>query len=485
MALIKCPECGKEISDKASACPNCGCPIGKESKNLNGGKEVYTGFQELNTNKVNQQNKKSNKGFEILCRVLLLLASIIEIINTSAWFEDATILMGIAGSVSILSYVTLCFALNNKKKLAGKAVLLQIIAKFLYLLGWISKTREITYILSVVIIYIFAMVVWYVIYENIQGKQLQIFQNFKIMYIILPLLEPILFSLIMKDIFIFLLFGIGAFATITVGCFYGWNLTYEVSDKTENRLSTKKKSGIAVSSIVFIIIVILSIRCRHEWKSATCTSPKICKLCGETKGNPLGHKKGEWSEWDIDYDKSVNVREMCCARCEEILETETEEVTTFVDNKYLTIYPDAFAGRFDSASGSINGYTFKSEVVLDDTKQFFDDENFLFYEINDESRPIGMYSFIKEDDKTVPYCEQYKEKCAVGINILIEETDDVGAVVYATMLAINPSLNSSDEEELYNGIIGNVGSQDGFTMNSLKYVLYKDGRYHYLLVRAV
>ncbi len=27
MALIKCPECGKEISDKATACPNCGCPI--------------------------------------------------------------------------------------------------------------------------------------------------------------------------------------------------------------------------------------------------------------------------------------------------------------------------------------------------------------------------------------------------------------------------------------------------------------------------
>jgi len=27
MALIKCPECGKEISDKAGSCPNCGCPI--------------------------------------------------------------------------------------------------------------------------------------------------------------------------------------------------------------------------------------------------------------------------------------------------------------------------------------------------------------------------------------------------------------------------------------------------------------------------
>lgn len=27
MALIKCPECGKEISDKAVSCPNCGNPI--------------------------------------------------------------------------------------------------------------------------------------------------------------------------------------------------------------------------------------------------------------------------------------------------------------------------------------------------------------------------------------------------------------------------------------------------------------------------
>lgn len=30
MALIKCPECGKEISDKAPACIHCGYPIGEE-----------------------------------------------------------------------------------------------------------------------------------------------------------------------------------------------------------------------------------------------------------------------------------------------------------------------------------------------------------------------------------------------------------------------------------------------------------------------
>ena len=30
MALIKCPECGKEISDKALSCPNCGFPMNEK-----------------------------------------------------------------------------------------------------------------------------------------------------------------------------------------------------------------------------------------------------------------------------------------------------------------------------------------------------------------------------------------------------------------------------------------------------------------------
>ena len=32
MSLIQCPECGKEISDKAGACPNCGMPLRLEDR---------------------------------------------------------------------------------------------------------------------------------------------------------------------------------------------------------------------------------------------------------------------------------------------------------------------------------------------------------------------------------------------------------------------------------------------------------------------
>lgn len=35
MALIKCPECEKEISDKAGTCPHCGCPISNTSNSSN------------------------------------------------------------------------------------------------------------------------------------------------------------------------------------------------------------------------------------------------------------------------------------------------------------------------------------------------------------------------------------------------------------------------------------------------------------------
>lgn len=38
MALIQCPECGKEISDKSQQCIHCGCPIEQKNTicNING-----------------------------------------------------------------------------------------------------------------------------------------------------------------------------------------------------------------------------------------------------------------------------------------------------------------------------------------------------------------------------------------------------------------------------------------------------------------
>lgn len=40
MALIKCPECGKEVSSDAKTCPHCGKPIGNNVEVTGCGKAV-------------------------------------------------------------------------------------------------------------------------------------------------------------------------------------------------------------------------------------------------------------------------------------------------------------------------------------------------------------------------------------------------------------------------------------------------------------
>ena len=45
MSLIKCPECKKEISDKAKSCPNCGCPININTKY----QVIITGYHDTDT----------------------------------------------------------------------------------------------------------------------------------------------------------------------------------------------------------------------------------------------------------------------------------------------------------------------------------------------------------------------------------------------------------------------------------------------------
>ena len=52
MALIKCPECGKDVSSKAPACIHCGCPLDSQTSTSVSKKVVIPGFKESADNKV-------------------------------------------------------------------------------------------------------------------------------------------------------------------------------------------------------------------------------------------------------------------------------------------------------------------------------------------------------------------------------------------------------------------------------------------------
>lgn len=51
MAIIKCPECGKDISDRAENCPNCGCPM----------EEIKRSIGEIEAEKAAKQKEKEEE----------------------------------------------------------------------------------------------------------------------------------------------------------------------------------------------------------------------------------------------------------------------------------------------------------------------------------------------------------------------------------------------------------------------------------------
>ena len=80
MSMIKCPECGKEISEHAESCPNCGCPKEKFQK-----QETVKDVSENIQNKSNDQQQENEKKKEPLgskswfCVLMILLFFPVEV----------------------------------------------------------------------------------------------------------------------------------------------------------------------------------------------------------------------------------------------------------------------------------------------------------------------------------------------------------------------------------------------------------------------
>lgn len=58
MALINCPECGKEISDKAASCPHCGNPINQPTPK----KEEYLCCPKCHSREIHAEQKGFSGG---------------------------------------------------------------------------------------------------------------------------------------------------------------------------------------------------------------------------------------------------------------------------------------------------------------------------------------------------------------------------------------------------------------------------------------
>jgi len=95
MTLIKCDECGKEISNKADTCPSCGNPVSDQALEVRGKVEIE---------RTNKKWKKgslfgaffviagllasANQSFALGFSLLFLAFCIIVVTNIGAWWTN-------------------------------------------------------------------------------------------------------------------------------------------------------------------------------------------------------------------------------------------------------------------------------------------------------------------------------------------------------------------------------------------------------------
>lgn len=137
MALIKCPECGKEVSNNAKACPNCGCSLKTSSTHFS---LVLVGC---------------------VISVLIVLLSLVTLINNFDYIMNGsgsidklleistpTIIIMAGGLLPLISSVLQTVNRQRKSKGLNTASMILSAVSFVFA-GLLIMTRETTWIMVV------------------------------------------------------------------------------------------------------------------------------------------------------------------------------------------------------------------------------------------------------------------------------------------------------------------------------------------------
>lgn len=102
-----------------------------------------------------------------------------------------------------------------------------------------------------------------------------------------------------------------------VGCFLAWKYK-------KFSVPVRIASSIACGLLFLVVLYFITIpsgTLEHEWKEATCETPKTCELCGETSGEAAGH------QWKFTSCTTPKVCEVCGKESEEPADHKWKTVT--------------------------------------------------------------------------------------------------------------------------------------------------------------
>lgn len=196
----------------------------------------------------------------------------------------------------------------------------------------------------------------------------------------------------------------------------------------------------------------------HEWEEATCTTPKTCQRCGETKGEPLGHQPDSWTK-EVDYVDATSKEIRECERCGEVVDTRNEkEITSFLGDGKFSISPEGFIDRLNEEFSDIpNCSSMNADYELDDSGMGLE------LQIKNGSKIAGIGGFFSDSSNPVLLSYLGSENCFKNIVMYFENSDYAAATALATIQAIDPTLSFSDAKEVGAACVDTPTVKNGIT----------------------
>ena len=224
------------------------------------------------------------------------------------------------------------------------------------------------------------------------------------------------------------------------------------------------KRFICILLVLVIGMCFVGCSCEHEWKVATCTTPKTCSLCGEvegvelghnwneatcevpktcercaiTEGEPLEHIEGNWKTYSTNMVLATVTSKKSCTECGCELDKQTVSMQQLHDTKKFLFTPTEFVDRFDMkldeiANNSLEAYSGSAK------------EEFVCGVYDGDDR-VGILLLAGEDGTVTT-----DKKNDVGFSSVlgtVNGADNYVNMVIALILTVDPTLDFSDAKEI-------------------------------------
>lgn len=226
--------------------------------------------------------------------------------------------------------------------------------------------------------------------------------------------------------------------------------------------------------LMMLICTLSGCSCNHEWTEATCTEPKTCSKCGETKGEALGHDENSQEYSKIDNVNATITYETKCSRCNEILDSREEDIKSFIKNNSFNLTPNEFSERIDDQLDGMSDNTLVAKTTDNDSGDFI-------VAIGDSTsnKAVAAFMFNQNSSSFVSY-DNRDNSGFQGVLGMLYDDDSLARVLLSTVLTFDPSLSFNEGKDIATSIF----KRSSYIKNGITYVVTRSNGSYLIGVSA-